>query len=88
MKYVMCNIHIKDYYFKYFVYNFSNFIMLYCDFTFNLLYDHRSEYRISKVSKSVSIHMSEYIGKNTYFYLWKWGLISPPTDPRKTPAYG
>ena len=29
MKYVMCNIHIKDYYSKYFVYNYSNFIMFY-----------------------------------------------------------
>ena len=34
----MCNIHIKDYYSKYFVYNDSNFILFYCDFTHNLLY--------------------------------------------------
>ena len=39
MKYVMCNIPIKDYYSKYFVYNYSNSIMFYCDFTYNLLYD-------------------------------------------------
>ena len=38
-KYAMCNIHIKDYYSKYFVFNDSNFILFHCDFTFNLLYD-------------------------------------------------
>ena len=39
MKYAMCNIHINDYYSKYFVYNDSNFILFRCDFTLNLLYD-------------------------------------------------
>ena len=36
MKYAMCNIHINDYYSKYFVYNDSNFILFHCDFTNNL----------------------------------------------------
>ena len=39
MKYVMCNLHNNYYYFKYFVYNESNFILFHCDFSYNLLYD-------------------------------------------------
>ena len=39
MKYVMCNIHIKNYFSKYFVFKNLNFILFYCDFTNNLLYD-------------------------------------------------
>ena len=39
MKYAMCNIHINDYYSKYFVFNDSNFILFHFDFTYNLLYD-------------------------------------------------
>ena len=39
MKHAMCNIHINDNYSKYFVYNNSNIILFYSDFTNNSLYD-------------------------------------------------
>ena len=42
IKYAMCDIHINDYYSKYFVSNDSNFILFHCDFIFNLLYDKTS----------------------------------------------
>ena len=39
VKHAMCNIHINDNYSKYFVYNNSNIILFYSDFTNNSLYD-------------------------------------------------
>ena len=39
MKYALCNIHINDFYSKYFVYDDSNFILFHCIFTYSLLYD-------------------------------------------------
>ena len=37
----MRNIHLNDYYSKYFGYKDSNFILFHCNFTINLLYDMR-----------------------------------------------
>ena len=39
MKDPLCNIHINDYYSKYFICNDSNFILLQFDLTYNLLLD-------------------------------------------------
>ena len=39
IKYALCNIHIKDHFSKYFIYNDLWFILFHCDFTNNLLYD-------------------------------------------------
>ena len=39
MKYAMCNIHINVYYYKYIVYNGSKFMLIHCDFTYNIFYE-------------------------------------------------
>ena len=62
MKHAMCNIHINDYYSKYFVYNGSNLFVFHCDFTYNLLYDRMLEDIIFSVLSDVTKNASCLIG--------------------------
>ena len=57
MKYVMCNIHINDYYSKYFFYNDSNFILFHCDFIYNTCHYITSAEVIFTVLSDVTINV-------------------------------
>ena len=76
----MCNIHIKDYYSKYFVFNYSNFILFHCDFTLNLLYDITSADAIFRFwvtpQKTLAVYWRECrVSKNVLIHVF-WILIN------------
>ena len=81
MKCAICNIHFNDNFSKYFVYNDSNFILFYCDFTHNLLLGHIALadviFRFWVMSQlTLAVYRHEYrVSKNVSIHIF-WMLLS------------
>ena len=58
MKYAMCSLHINVYFSKYIVFNGSKFILIHCDFTYNIFYDITSADVIFSVLSDVKINVT------------------------------